>query len=88
MVIFKLFLFFCIYADGGRLIKCEPITLPYEFANELSCKRSAVAFAYSEAIKLQRRYNNVGAVRWVFKCKAETSVSKAPAKPRLRNSYE
>ena len=88
MVIFKLFLFFCIYADGGRLIKCEPITLPYEFANERTCKRSAAAFAYSEAIKLKQRSNNVGTIRWVFKCKAETSVKQDTRKPRLPNRYE
>ena len=88
MVIFKLFLFFCIYADGGRLIKCEPITLPYEFANERTCKRSAVAFAYSEAIKLRRRFSNIGNMRWVYRCRAETSTSHNAPKPRLRDHSE
>ena len=88
MVVFKLFLYFCLYADGGRQIECGPITMPYEFASEKTCKRSATAFAYSEAIKLRRRYNNVANIQWVYRCRAETSVKHDTRKPSLPNRYE
>ena len=88
MVVFKLFLYFCIYADGGRQIECVPITMPYEFASEKTCKRAATAFAYSEAIKLRRRFKNMGNMRWVYRCRAETSVKQDTRKPRLPNRYE